>query len=147
MLRGQPNLGESKYLKKDWFTYTTNITASLAPGVSVPTTFNIDGDSDFFCTKLNVHGTVGNDGTVVDSEQLPEVNIIITDTTSGRQLMNALTPLSNIAGSSRLPFILPIERFFSAKSTVKVDWFNASDNLTYTTLLLSFIGIKAFIAG
>lgn len=136
--------GGKNYVTKNSFTYMTSIAASLAPAGSTTSTFNIDGDSDFFWTKLNVHATTGNDATTFDAEVLPEVNIIITNTTSGRQYMNQATPVSSIGGNGRLPFLLPMVTYFPAKATIQISYLNASDNATYTTLYLSFIGIKAF---
>ncbi len=131
----EPSSQSSTYLKKDFFIYGTGIAAALAIAGSTTSTFNIDGDSDFFWTKFCVFPNA--------SLTLPVLDIIITDTTSGRQLMNGQVPVSTIAGNGLIPFILPIERFMEAKSTIKIDYFNVSA-AEIPTLRLSFIGIKAF---
>lgn len=141
----QPFENNNKYVSKNAFTYGTSISAPLAPNASATSSFNIDGDSDFYWSKLAVHGVSGDDGTTYDAELLPEVNIIITNTTTGRQFMNQGIPVSSIAGNGRLPFILPMVTYFPAKSTIKIDYLNASDNQTFSDLYLSFIGIKAFL--
>lgn len=140
-------LADSKYLYKDDFTYNVGLSSSLAPAATQSATFNIDGDSDFWLVKTTVFANVANDGTTDSSNVLPGVSVLITDTTSGRQLMNEAVPLPNVAGTARLPFIWPIVRLFTAKSTIKVDFFNFTDNTTYTVLELSFNGIKAFFQG
>lgn len=141
-----PRSSDGRYLKKDDFTYVTGPAATLNAAASTTSTYNIDGDSDFFWTKACVFAlSTDFDGTYF-TQTLPAVDIIITDTTSGRQLMNSQVPITSVAGTGQIPFILPIERFFAAKSTVKIDYFNVGD-ANITLLRLSFIGIKAFIAG
>jgi hypothetical protein len=137
-------LSDPKYFYKDDFTYNVGLSAALAPAASTSATFNIDGDSDFFLVKTTVFALIGNDGTTYDTNVLPAVTVLITDTTSGRQLMNEAVPLGNIAGTAQLPYIWPILRLFTRKSTIKVDFANISDDDTYSVLELSFNGIKAF---
>lgn len=138
---GDPTLDSGQYLKKDFFTYETFIpeSGSLAGGGSTQSTFNIDGDSDFFWLKFAV--SAQDDSAVLVA--VPLVDIIVTDTTSGRDLMNGQVPIGSIAGTGQLPFILPVERFMSAKSTIKVQYFNVG-TVTLSRLRLAFIGIKAF---
>lgn len=138
-------LNDPRYVSKNWFTYDTAIPSSLAPAAATVSTFNIDGDSDFFLLKLACHAVSASDGTTVSAELLPEVNIIITNTTNGRRYMNQAVPVANICGSGKLPFILPMQTFFPNKSTIQVDYTNASDNTTYSALYLDFIGIKAYL--
>ena len=145
-MKTSPGSQDSRYLKKDFFTYVTGPAAALASSGSTSSTFNIDGDSDFFWTKFTVFAlSTDFDGTYL-TQTLPSVDITITDTTSGRQLMNSQVPVSSIAGTGQIPFILPIERYMESKSTIKIDYFN-SGSVEMTLLRLSFIGIKAFING
>lgn len=137
-------LNNPKYSYKDDFTYNVGLSGTLAPAASQSATFNIDGDSDFFLVKTAVHAMVGDDGTTYANNICPSVTVVITDTTSGRSLMNEPVPLPNIAGTGQLPFIWPIVRLFAAKSTIKVDFANITDGITYSDVELSFIGIKAF---
>lgn len=139
--------GGDSYAAKNSFVYLTSIAAALAAAGSTSSSFNIDGDSDFFWSKLNVYAQVASDGTTIDTEQLAGVTIVITNTTSGRQYMNTAVPLPLIAGNGKLPFILPMQTFFPAKATITVDYANITDNTTYSQLFLGFVGIKAFIRG
>lgn len=139
-----PTLDTGAYLKKDFFTYNTGLAegATLAAAASTQSTFNIDGDSDFFWLKLAVFALDDSAEVVA----VPIVDIIITDTTSGRDLMNGQVSVSSIAGTGQLPFITPVERFMAAKSTIKVQYFNVG-GVTLNRLKLAFIGIKGFKAG
>jgi|SRR6185436_9699472 len=138
---GEPTLDDGAYLKKDFFTYPTFVAenTTLAGNASTTSTFNVDGDSDFFWTKF-AYFAMDNDGAFVAS---PLVDIVVTDTTSGRDLMSSQVPLTSIGGTGQLPFILPVERFIAAKSTIKVSYYNVGA-VTLSRLRLSFIGIKAF---
>lgn len=137
-------LNDPKYFYKDDFAYNVGLSAALAPAGSTSGTFNIDGDSDFFLVKTTVIALSADDGTVYNVRQWPAVSVLITDTTSGRQLMNEAVPITSIAGTGELPFIWPVLRMFAAKSTIVVDFANFSDNITYSVLELTFHGIKAF---
>lgn len=143
---GQVNAEQAAraYAAKNTYFYVTSIAASLAAAASTSSSFNIDGDSDFFWTKLNAYAQVASDGTTVSAQQLPGVTIVVTNTTTGRQYMNAATPLAAISGSGGLPFILPMETFFPAKATITVDYANITDGIAYSQLYLVFVGIKAF---
>ena len=138
---GDPTLDSGTYLKKDFFTYETFVpdNTTLTGGGSTQSTFNIDGDSDFFWLKFAA--SAQDDSSVL--VPVPLVDIIVTDTTSGRDLMNGQVPLGSISGTGQLPFILPVERFMAAKSTIKVQYFNVG-TVTLNRLRLAFIGIKAF---
>lgn len=141
---GTPTLDDGGYIKKDFFTYPTGLadSATLAAAGSTTSFFNIDGDSDFFWLKFAFF-VLDNNGAVVE---IPSVDIIVTDTTSGRDLMSSQVPLTSLAGTGQLPFILPVERFMAAKSTIKVQYFNVGQ-VTLNRIKLSFIGIKGFKAG
>lgn len=138
---GDPTLESGQYLKKDFFTYETFIPEGtpLTAGNSTQSTFNIDGDSDFFWLKFAVSAQDDSSALIA----VPLADIIVTDTTSGRDLMNGQVPVGSIAGTGQLPFILPVERFMSAKSTIKVQYFNVG-TVTFNRFRLAFIGIKAF---
>lgn len=140
----KPITNSSKYMAKDFFVYEMNFSGALAAAGSTPLTVTIDNDADFEWMKASYHGTVGNDGTTRTAEQIPEVNVTIRDTTSGRDLMNLPVAARNIFGSGEIPFILPVTKIFPARSTIQMTVVNASDNLTYSTLLFSFIGAKLF---
>jgi hypothetical protein len=143
---GRPTLRDARYVARDVFFYEINLSPAggLAPSASIPGTVNIDTDSDFFWQKSTQHSAVASDGTTYENEELPECDITIKDATTGRDIMNAPVPISNIFGNGRIPFILPVEKYFGARSQISVTVNNVSDNKTYTSIKLTFVGIKAF---
>lgn len=138
---------DSKYLSKSFFNYEADLTSSLAPAGSATFTFTISKDADFFWTKFAAHAISASDGTTVSNELLPEVLIQLTNTTTGRLYMSNPTPLANMSGGGRLPFILPMVTLWEAVSTIQIQLQNNSDNATYSAIYLSFLGIKAFLPG
>jgi hypothetical protein len=139
----------SKYSAKVFFCYETDIAATLAAQASVPLTFNVAGDSDFFWTKFTafaqVGGSSGTSGTATtySAQQLPSVTALIINTTTGRQYSSTAVPLPNMAGTAQFPFILPMITLWPRKSTIQIQLLN-NGSVSYTTLQLSFLGIKAF---
>lgn len=145
-MRGNSAANNPKYGGKDFFVYELNRTTVLNAGVTANLSFTTDNDSDFMWTKFNAQAGTADDGQTSSTIIVPILDVIITDNSSGRQLMNDQVPLYNIAGSGSLPFILPIERIIKARSTIAVKLINATDNVNYLPVKLSFIGVKLFLA-
>jgi len=135
----------NRYTSRNFFAYELDF-AALAAGTSQNLSFNIAGDSDFFWTKFTAFALVGGASTVVSLNQIPAVNILITNTTTGRQYSSSAVPLANMAGSGVLPFILPQITLWQNKSTIQVSATNEG-NAAYSNLHLTFLGIKAFLSG
>jgi len=142
---GAPWADQSQYTSFNSFVYEEDLPATLTAGSVANLSFNIAGDSDFFWTKLAVFATVGDAGTTYANNQLPAVTLLVTNTSTGRQYSNNPVPLPNIAGTGQFPFVLPCITLWGAKSTIQLAYLNFG-NQAYTTLQLSFIGIKAFLA-
>lgn len=141
---GQP-WNSPKYTFKTQFSYESDIIVALAPAASTTLTFNIAGDSDFFWTKLDAFAMVGGAATLRNADQLPAVTMLVVNTTSGRQYSSLPTPMPNVTGTGGLPFILPQITLWEAKSTISIQLANIG-NATYSNLMLTFAGIKAFLA-
>jgi hypothetical protein len=143
-----PTLGDARYSFKDFFTYTVSLPSgsSLAPAASTTLTYNIDGESDFFWDKATVFASIAGAATNYFENELPDVLITIVDTNSQRPLQNVPTPVPNLFGTGLIPFILPIQKVFLSKATVKLSLQNVGD-ATYTRLDFSFVGIKAYLRG
>lgn len=136
------------YVASIFYTYEVDTLANYPTGI-VPAgnailTFNIANDSDFFWSMSACVGVSGADGTTDANALLPLCNIMIVNTVTGRQYMNAPVPVNNIFGSARLPFVLPVQTLWPKQSTIQLTIQNVSDNTTYSNLQFSFLGIKAF---
>lgn len=128
--------------ERDWFTYFLSF-GSIATLVSSTQSFNIQADADFELMQIAATGNkTGAAEPWPDNIILP-FNMFITDTGTGRNLMSAATPLFSLSGNGKLPFILPQERIFEAKSTVTVQ-LTSYGGSTYDNVGISFIGAKLF---
>lgn len=148
-MQAKYDINGPRYNGKEFFTYDAALPSNvtLAPAGSQDVAIQINGDSDFFWTKLTTFALVASDGTTRANDQLPAVTIQITNETSGRKYSNNAVPLADVAGTAQLPFILPIQTVFEAKSTITIKLVNVSDNITYSQLYLDFHGVKAYLAG
>jgi hypothetical protein len=139
---------QSRYIARDYFAYQLTMPSgtTLAPGAAaIPLIVTTDNDADFFWTKGTVHALVGSDATAYDAELCPEIVLTIKDTTTGRDMMNAPVPASSLFGTARLPFILPVQKYFGARAQISMSIANVSDNVTYSNVYFTFHGVKAFL--
>lgn len=146
MPQGTSPWNTSMYASRNFFTYETDLLttgAALAPAGSAQLTFNIAGDSDFFWTKFAVCSLDSSEDAAV-IENVPAVSMLLTNTTTGRQYSSFAVPLANMAGTGKLPFILPQITMWQRKSTIVAQLLNLSSDTTYENVFLSFLGIKAF---
>jgi hypothetical protein len=132
------------YRSRDFFVYSLYF-ASVAANAQANQSLNIEQDSDFAWSKSAYFAsTDGEDGETNDTRVLPLATIQIQDTGSGRYLMNGPVALTDIYGTGELPFILPEDKIFVARSTIFVTVSNySSDGIV--NLYLTFIGTKLFL--
>lgn len=127
---------------RDYYVYNANV-ASLAAADDFTDTVSIEADADFVLIKMSGFADIAGGPQTNDSRVIPLVDIQLTDTGSGRQLLNGNTAWNNIFGQGGLPYILPIPRYFKANSTLRVSFTNFSLATTYR-LAIAFSGIKDF---
>jgi len=126
----------------DWYVYNVNF-AALAPAATATDNVAVEADANFILVKLSGFADIAAAAQNYDTRVVPLVDIQITDTGSGRQLLNGDTRWSNIVGWGEIPYILPIRRKWKANSTIRVAVTNFDAAVTYN-LQLSFSGIKDF---
>lgn len=128
---------------KDFYAYNANLD-SLAPGATATDVINIEADSDFIAVKTTYHCDIAGAAQTEDSRPVPLIDILITDSGSGRNLLDQFTPIDNIAGRGQLPFVLPVPRRFSANSSINISFKSNDVAATYSNVKLTFIGYKIF---
>lgn len=126
----------------DWYVYNVQFD-DLAPGDVGTDNVAVEADANFILVKLAGFADIAQAAQEYDTRVVPLVTLQITDTGSGRQLLNGETAWSNIVGWGEIPYILPIRRKFKANSTIRVQATNFDVAVTYN-LKLSFSGIKDF---
>jgi len=133
---------QRRVVARDFFVYQQNFLA-LAPAGQATGNINIQADSDFELNKLTVFADISAAAQTNNTRVIPLVNIQITDTGSGRNLLEPDVPVPNLFGQGDLAFILTSPKIFSAKSTVTLTVTNFDAAVTYN-LRFSLIGTKIF---
>lgn len=126
----------------DWYVYNVAFTG-IAPAAQQTANVAIEADANFILVKLSGFADIAEGAQTYNTRVVPLVTLQITDTGSGRNLLNGETAWSNIVGWGEIPYILPIRRKFKANSTIRVQATNFDAAATYN-LRLSFSGIKDF---
>ena len=134
-------MGANKPRFEDQYTYVTSVQALAAGGND---TFNlqIEADAYFVITKMSYMADIAGAAQTESSRVIALVRVLITDTGSGRNLMNSAVDLSSIAGHEGLPFITPTARWILPNSAVNVQFSNYSAATTYANVSLYFHGKK-----
>jgi hypothetical protein len=141
---GQP-LPPPAVIAEDFFTYNTRF-EDLAAGATGANFIQIEADSDFLIQKLAYASFLNDEAVTVESQDIPLVTVLIVDTGSGRQIMNAPVPISALFGDGRLPYILPTPKLFTKNSRINVTVSNFGSE-DYADIWLNFEGKKIFTRG
>ena len=130
---------------KDFFVYTPGVYNNIGLGLSVTNTIFIQADSDFEWQKATFLAVNANAQTTANTRVIPNMTVLITDTGSGRQLMNSGVPISTLFGEADNPFILPEPKLFTAKSTIQIQVTNFDATAATVQLYLCLIGRKILV--
>lgn len=131
------------------YTYTNILAAAaganaLASGVaSAPVNTAIQADAAFLWTATTYYATTANAAVTVSSTVSPNVTVLMVDTGSGRQLMDAAVPLTSIAGDGKFPYLLPLPRLIAPNSNLQCTYTNFDAAAGYN-LFVSFHGFKIY---
>jgi hypothetical protein len=136
------NPGQRPKLALAFFTYSVNFSA-IAGGANGTETFDIEADSDFRLQMLTQFTSIAVAIQTDATRVIPISTVLITDTGSGRNFMDAAQPVNNLFGTAKDPFVLPRAKIFPARSTVRIEMSNLTGATTYN-ITLSFIGVKMY---
>lgn len=102
----------------DLFFYGGRVTglSSAAPNGSI--IINLDADSNFLCVAMSYQADIAVAALTESTNLIPLVNVQITDTGSGRAMMNTPVPITTIMGDGKRPYRLPRPRLFFSNSTI-----------------------------
>lgn len=132
---------------KDWFSYPLRFQAVAE--LAVPSqNIQIDAGSDFFLTALTYFATLDGSTAVISvtNYAVPVVTVLITDSGSNRQLMNAPVPLNLIFGDGNHPHRLIHPRLFFRNSaiTVALQSIDTPADSTWANIWLNFEGFRIY---
>lgn len=136
----RPGAPRQQYTE-DFFIYSVEF-LTLAAGAVREGNIQIQADSDFIWKMGSYYATLVGTDPQSQTYPIPNIELQIVDSGSGRQLFNQATPVSIMFGSGQLPFVLPTERIFKARSNVQFSIANVGASAY--SLTLSLIGSKIF---
>ena len=128
--------------RRDFYVYEAAVNA-IATGASANDSIQIEADSDFILQKLVQWTDNAGVQQTAATRVIPNVTVQITDTGSGRQILNQPTPIGAIFGDGNLPFILPNPRLFMRNSTIQVA-FTSFEVAATPDIFLGFVGYKIY---
>jgi hypothetical protein len=126
------------------FVYQTPIISSLAAGAASTVTIQYDNNSVFTWLRSTVVADLAGAAQTNSTIVVPLVTLQITDTGNGMSFMNAPIPLSAIAGTASLPFILPTPQFIQPNASFQFAFVNYSAATTYLNLRFQMHGFRTF---
>lgn len=128
------NMGAGNIARDD-YTYST-APISIPVGQTVSLSIQIEADSDFEILKRMIFAGLDDDIAI-------PLTIQITDTGSGRDLLNTPAMVGNVCGTAKLPYILQQTKIFSARSVIAITLANVGAN-QLDNVQVSFGGRKIF---
>lgn len=124
-------------------TYYQTVVSALAPAANAPSQINIDAGTDFYWVATTYQADIAVGAQTESSIVIPLVTVIITDTGSQRQLMNAAVPLPCIAGPGERPYRNILPRLFRANSIITFNWTSyVAGGTTYGNIYLILHGFR-----
>lgn len=129
-------------LYPEFFIYELDFGA-LADGASSTLSLNIQADASFLIT--DIAGTIFDANTQTASQGIIQVQnaaILITDSGSGKNLMNAAVPFHHLFGQGgQNRFTLPVPRIVQNNATISVTLTN-NNGAAFAGAKISFLGAK-----
>lgn len=118
-------------------------TLAIATGGNATDQIQVESDADFWWIKSCYMADIAGAAVLESTTVVPNVDVQIVDTGSGRQLLNGNIPISSLFGNGQLPFVLPLPQVFKANSVVRIDFTSREAAIT-PNIRLAFIGYKDF---
>jgi len=127
-----------------WYSHVAIQTlSSVNPNAAA--IINLDADSDFYCVALSYQASIADAVLTEATNVLPLVRVQITDTGSGKALMNTPMPLTAIAGDGKRPYRFVRPRVFLANATIQLAFSSyVAAATTYSDLQLVLHGYKIY---
>lgn len=119
----------------------------MTAGLIQTQTVNIPNDSDFECRRLHYHVDAAAAQLTVATAAIPNITILINDSGSGRNLMNAAAPLATVCESEAFAGTpLPWPKIFTRNSTISITLTNFDAAVVTNNIRITMAGRKIFSA-
>ena len=126
---------------RDIYWYPLNFT--IAAGNPATNAIQVEADSNFYMNALSYQADIDGAALEEATNVIPLVTILITDSGSGRNLMNGPVPIPAIFGDGKRPYRFVHPRVFKRNTSIQIALLNYSDDTDYN-LRLTFHGFKVF---
>lgn len=127
--------------KKETFTYNIRFNTLAASATNVGSA-NVQNDADFVWVAASVVVTNAAFTTFTNALNVPVLAEIL-DASSGLQLQDQSTHLSNLFGTAQQPFLLPMPKIFRAGGQISARLQN-QDAANAFVINLAFHGFKVY---
>ena len=104
----------------DYFWYAARITGLSSAAPTGSAIISLDSDSDFYCIATSYQADIAGAALTESGNLIPLVNVQVTDTGSGKALMNTPIPIGALAGDGKRPYRLARPRVFLANATLQL---------------------------
>ena len=117
--------------------------ASTAPTATA--VINLDADSSFYCVAMTYTCSIADAILTESTWVLPLVRVLITDTGSGKSLMNTPMAIPAIMGDGKRPYRFVRPRVFQANATIQFSFTSfVAAGTTYSDLQITLHGFKVY---
>lgn len=144
-----PNIFDPRNDGSDYYWYVANPTnaavSPLAPAGTGNTSIQIDAGTDFYWIATTIQADVAGGALEESTDIIPLVTLLINDTGTSRNLMNAPVPIGSLAGDGKRPYRIVRPRLFRANSIINLTFFNYSAGTTYANLYLTLHGYRRLV--
>ena len=143
-----PNIFDPRTDGSDYYWYVTSFStanAAFAAAAVAQSNIQIDNGTDFYLIALSYQVDLSGAAVTESGNILPLITVLINDTGTSRNLMNAALPLTTIAGDGKRPYRLVRPRLFRANSVINFTWTNYSSSTTYSDIYLTMHGYRRLV--
>lgn len=106
----------------DYFWYANRVTGLSSVALAQTGLINLDSDSDFYCVALSYQADIAGAILTESTNIIPLLTLQITDTGSGKALMNTPILAGAFMGDGKRPYRLVRPRVFLANATIQLAW-------------------------
>ena len=128
----------------DPFFYVFPLFTNIAAAGSQQQVIQFQADSYFRIEQIALHFNLANATFQWATRNIPNASLVLTDSGSGRQLMNGAIPLTALSGYDGSPFILPIPKIMNPSATMVGVVSNFDAAVATGQYIITLIGRKLY---
>jgi len=131
---------------RDFFFYTHAVVTLSVANPTATAVIQLDTDSDFYLIAMTQQTDITGLTLTEATNVIPLARVLITDSGSGKALMNSPVPLGALMGDGKRPYRFIRPRLFSGGSTIQLAYSNYVTGATVQTLQTVLHGYKRYFS-